>query len=160
MPTVHASIADLKVACKPRDLLGFVNDAGLPSRTNDEALTALDDADIIATLEAFLADASSEVDGYVLGHADTDDATISGLLKPHVVAFCLFNLATRAQMEPGEGLATRYDTSRKYLTDVARGRKILRQDPEVPGPTARAAGQTKTRVFSNDALADFFEFPE
>lgn len=141
-------------------MAAYCTQADLETRYGaDEVLQLADrDGDGVAdtgVIEAAIADAGNEIDGYLAGVASLPLASVPPLLARLACDLARFGLWRDGASERVRQGA---QDARAALADIARGR-IRLPDADGAQPTASGAATlrvtARTRVFSDDALAGY-----
>ncbi len=109
---------------------------------------------IAAAITQAIEDASMLADSYLLGHIDLTDSAQTVILEQHVAAGALYYLYQRQQCpndaNPYRG---RWNDAEKWFRFVAQGR-LHTASAATPEGMVSSTTLTKTKVFSDDALAE------
>ena len=134
------------------DLLDKLTEQQLVQLTDDEK-TALANEPRIANA---IADAESEVNGYVAVRHTVPVSPAPALLKSFSKTIAVKNLYSRRQRVP-ENVREEYNNAIAQLKDIAKGLLTLGIDPAPAESTKGSSGETfgPERVFDRDKMGGF-----
>lgn len=125
-------------------------EAYLIQLTDDEGHGIVNDARV----DAAIADAEGEVDGYLGTRYATPLSPVPGVIKKFTVDIALYNLYNRSDTMPPER-KDRYEAAIKFLLNVSRGLVSLGADePRQSNSSGGVEISSSDRVFSRGKLND------
>jgi phage gp36-like protein len=138
--------------CTKTDLLNQISETELAQLTDDSAGAVVDD-DIV---DAAIADADSEIDGYCGEKYTVPFTDVPGIVKKLSVGIALYNLFARRETSMSgmpESRTNRYDKAIRFLLQVSKGQVSLGEVPAPAGnPDEVAEASMNDRVFTRTSM--------
>lgn len=139
--------------CTLDDLKNDIPEAELIQLTDDADAGVVDETKVADAI----ADADSEIDGYLRNRYDLPLSPVPRILKKLSVGIALYYLFHRRQIQ-NEVIKERYDNAVKLLDRIAKGQVQLVEtdgDAVVDEGGPQASKAESDRVFDDDSMANF-----
>ncbi len=138
--------------CTKADILNQISEAELAQLTDDAAGAVVDD-DIV---DAAIADADSEIDGYCGAKYTVPFTDVPGIVQKLSVGIAIYNIYARRETQMGgmpESRTNRYDKAIRFLIRISEGKTSLGEVPAPAGnPDEVAAASMNDRVFTRTSM--------
>lgn len=140
------------VYCTKADILNQISETELAQLTDDAAGAVVDD-DIV---DAAIADADSEIDGYCGEKYTVPFADVPGIVQKMSVGIAIYNLFARRETSMAgmpESRTNRYDKAIRLLLLISQGKVSLGEVPAPAGnPDEVAASSMNDRLFTRTSM--------
>lgn len=155
---VYTTSSNIQRMVKPRTLAELIYDSTMLGALDTDAKVsdALANADAVAVVNYAIAQASTYIDSYLLGHVDLTDATKQAAVQTMCTDIALYYLYRRRYLDNEQNPHYEaYKQASRRLEKIQARELHLGTNPDVPASQIVSSTSSDDRTLNDDTLGGF-----